>query len=39
MLQSKDIEQLNGYKIKTCIYAAYKRLTSVLKTHTLKVRG
>ena len=28
MLESKDIEWLNGYKNKTHIYAAYKRLTS-----------
>ena len=34
MLQSKDTEWLNGYKNKTYIYAAYKRLTSYLKTHT-----
>ena len=34
MLQSKDIEWLNGYKNKTYIYAVYKRLTSDLKTHT-----
>ena len=33
MLQSKDIEWLNGYKNKTHIYAAYKRVTSDLKTH------
>ena len=32
MLQSKDIEGLNGNKYKTCVYAAYKRLTSDLKT-------
>ena len=30
----KDIEWLNGYKNKTRIYAAYKRLTSDIKTHT-----
>ena len=34
---------LNGYKNKTHIYAAYKRLNSALKTHTdthrLKVKG
>ena len=34
MLQWKDIEWLNGCKFKTCIYAAYKRLTLDLKTHT-----
>ena len=39
MLQSKDTERLNGYKNKTRIYAAYRVLTSDLKTHRLKVRG
>ena len=39
MLQSKDIEWLNGYKNKTCIYAAYKRLPSDLKMHRLKGKG
>ena len=34
MLQSKDTEWWNGYKNKTSIYAAYKRLTPYLKTHT-----
>ena len=34
MLQSKDVEWLNGYKNKIHIYAAYKRLISDLKTHT-----
>ena len=38
MLQSKDIEWLNGYKNNTHIFAAYKRLTSDLEKHTLKVR-
>ena len=38
MLQPKDIKWLNGYKIKTCIYAAYKRLSSK-DTHRLKVSG
>ena len=38
MLQPKDIKWLNGYKIKTCIYAAYRRLSSK-DTHRLKVRG
>ena len=28
------IKRLNGYKNKTLIYAAYKRLTLDLKTHT-----
>ena len=39
MLQTEDTDCLNGYKNKTCIYAAYKRLTLNLKTHTDKVRG
>ena len=39
MLQPKDTDWLNGYKKKTRIYAVYKRLTSDLGTHTLKVRG
>ena len=34
MLQPKDIDWLNGYKNKTCIYAAYKTPTSDLGTHT-----
>ena len=34
MFQSKDIELVNGYKSKNYTYAAYKRFTSVLKTHT-----
>ena len=34
MLQSKDMEWLNGYKNKTRIYDAYKKLTSDLKTCT-----
>ena len=32
--QSKDKDWLNGYKIKPHIYAAYKKLTSGLETHT-----
>ena len=32
--KKKDIEWLNGYKNKTHIYAAYKRLTSEMITHT-----
>ena len=32
--QPKVIDWLNGYKNKTCICAAYKRLTSDLETHT-----
>ena len=39
MLQPKDTGSLNGYKNKTRIYAVYKRPTSDLGTHTLKVRG
>ena len=39
MLQSKDIDWLNGYKNKTHLHVAYKRLTADLKTHELKVRG
>ena len=39
MLQSKDIGWLNGYKNKTHIYSVYKKPTSDLKTHRLKVRG
>ena len=31
MLQPKDTDWLNGYKNKTCISAAYKRLTSVYR--------
>ena len=34
MLQTKDIDWLNGYKNKTRIYAVYKRPTSDLGTHT-----
>ena len=34
MLQPKDIDWLNGYKNKTGIYAAYKRPTSDIGTHT-----
>ena len=34
MLQPKDIDWLNGYKNKTHVYAAYKRLTSDLGTDT-----
>ena len=37
MLQSKEWQ--NGYKTKTHIYAAYKGITSDLKTHIDKVRG
>ena len=33
MLQPKNINWLNGYKSKTCIYAVYKRPSSYLGTH------
>ena len=33
-LQPKDIDWLNGYKNKICIYVVYKRPTSDLGTHT-----
>ena len=39
MLQTKDIDWLNKYKNKTCIYAVYKRPTSDLGTYRLKVKG
>ena len=39
MLQPKDTNWLNGYKNKTHICVVYKKLTSELKTHRLKVRG
>ena len=39
MLQPKDTEWLNGNKNKTHIYAVYKKPTSDLKTHRLKMRG
>ena len=39
MLQPKDRGLLNGYKSKTYIYDVYKRPTSDLGTHRLKVRG
>ena len=39
MLQPKDTDWLNGYKNKTHVYAVYKKPTSDLKTHRLKVRG
>ena len=31
---NQDLEWLNEYKNKSYMYAAYKRLTSELKTHT-----
>ena len=34
MLQPKDIDWLNGYEIKTHIYAVYRRPTSDVGTHT-----
>ena len=33
-LNAKDIDWLNGYKNKTCIYAVYRRPTSDPGTHT-----
>ena len=39
MLQSKDTDWLNRYKNKTHTYAFYKKPTSDLKPHRLKVRG
>ena len=38
MLQPKVTDWLNGHKNKTHIYAVYKKPTSDLKTHRLKVR-
>ena len=38
ILQPKDTDWLNGYKNKTHKYAVYKKPTSDLKTHRLKVR-
>ena len=39
MFQQKDTDWLNGYKNKTHIYAVYRKPTSDLKAHRLKVRG
>ena len=39
MLQRRDTDWLNGYKNKTHKNVAYKKPTSDLKTHSLKVRG
>ena len=40
MLQTKDTDWLKGCKNKTYnIYPVYKKPTSDLKTHKLKVRG
>ena len=39
MLQPKDTDWLNGFKKKSDIHAIYKKHTSDLKTHSLKVRG
>ena len=39
MLQTKDTDWLTGYKNKTHTYAVYKKPTSDLETHRLKVRG
>ena len=38
MFQPKDTDWLREYKNKTHIYAVYKKSTSDLKTHRLKVR-
>ena len=38
MLQPKDTDWMNGYKIKTHMCVVYKKPTSDLKTHRLKVR-
>ena len=38
MLQAKDTDWLNGYKNQIHIYAVYKKPTSDLKTHRLKMR-
>ena len=39
MLQPKDIDWLNGYKNKINVCSLYKRPTSILKTHSNKMRG
>ena len=39
MFQPKDTDWLREYKNKTHIYAVYKKPTSDLKTHRLKLRG
>ena len=39
MVQLKDTDWLNGYKIKNQTYAVYKKPTSHLKTYRLKARG
>ena len=39
MLQTKDIDWLNGYKNKTHIYAVYKRPTSDLETQQTESKG
>ena len=39
MSQPKDKDWLNGYKNKTLIHAVYKRPTSNLGKHRLKVKG
>ena len=39
MLQPKDTDQLNGYKNKTHRLAIFKKLSSDIKTHRLKVTG
>ena len=35
----KDTDWLNGYKNKTHIYSVYRKPTSDVKAHKLKVRG
>ena len=39
MLQPKDTDWLNVYKNKTHIYSVYRKPTSDVKAHKLKVRG
>ena len=39
MLQPKDIDWLNGYINKTCIYAVYNRPTSDLGKHWDRSKG
>ena len=39
MLQPRGRDWLSGYKNKIHIYAVYKKFTSDLKMHRLKVRG
>ena len=39
MFHTEDTDSLNEYKNKNHIYSVYKKSTSDLKTHRLKVRG